>query len=1299
MYVAGHYSDSIVTWTRSLSTGALSNPSSITSNGDTVRLHRPISVSVSPDGINVYAVAHLSDSIVTWTRNLGTGTLSNPSSITHNGGTVKLDSANRVAVSPDGTNLYAVAYVSHSIVTWTRSLSTGSLSKPSSITDNGGTVKLENAYSVAISPDGTNVYAVGYASDSIVTWTRSLSTGALSNPSSVTHNGGTVKLLGPRTVAFSPDGTNVYAVGSDSDSIVTWTRSLSTGALSNPSSITHNGGTVKLDVPIGVSVSPDGFNLYAVGHESDSIVTFSRVCPPGSVFNSSTCVPCHFPLYQPSGESVVAVACSICNATTYAMTSSSACLPCPPWLSDPSPAASAYDPSVDRCVNSSVRVALLSADLTVASGLSAVQINESATRVVLSLAFASPVYVSNSSAGVRLFDAVPALGYEELSRCPSSVALEWPPSVSEFGLLVEADLTVLSTGVCFQGGQAHYHVANLSAALGDIVDAASGSLRWDCAGAGNLTIVTESRPSLVPLQSFVAVRHFVLRGAGFFNGTILQAWAGPVWEPFKFVLGVERLSDRRLDLTVPAWIVGSDLTARVRVDGVIAYVAPLAAPQLAAGPPRITAGSLSKADALPAPVLGFYATETATITFEGSGFGLRAADIEVRVGGLNCVVEAQVLTDTFVRCGVPPLSGSGASLPIVVTAGNLSSEAYRAQRISIIPGAVELRNLTGCPAAGCPTEGGIWVTLAGINFLEGATAEFAAGTTCKNTTVLSGTRLRCLLPSGAGQHIGTVIDIGGARSSSYPLLTYAAPTFEGPVGGGGPFERAGGSRITVLGRNFGGSGAQVFVGGFGQCTDVVHASHRNLSCSLPDGVGLGNSLTLFQFQGRVSVSAAPSVVDYQLCSPGRYAVDLTCAECPAGTYTSTNGSIWCQPCPSGHIAPNTTGSAACLPCPRDSTADASRVACVCDAGKQLNEADECELCPAGADCSAPGSVAGFVEASPGAWTPAASGGSFYSCPFGDRACRGGGAGCAAGYTGIVCAVCEDGYFLRNDECMECGSGSMAATIVLLVLGVVVIVTAGIWLRRHKRRLPLAQLSILVALLQILSVVPRVYMVPWPSFFVEFMSMLQLVLGDVLVVTGAACVGSLDFFDSLLFVTLVPLVLSALLAATYALAPWLVSARYVKDRKVVRTTSLKLLIVLMTLCYPVVSLKTLMTFVCRRIDGVWYLEADYSLSCEGGRYALYQAWATIVVLLVPVGWPCLVAMWLYKHRNEVGPSSAAGPKTTTRQRLGLLYRKYRPAVYYWEVTEILRKVGLGPFPPSCSRVLFLSLSPSLLYICC
>ena len=184
-----------------------------------------------------------------------------------------------VALSPDGTSVYAASTGDDAIVRFDRAAD-GTLTAQGCVADVGdvagcGTVAqgLRGAFAVAVSPDGASVYAVSSADDAIVRFDRAAD-GALSDPSCVADVGdvagcGTVAqgLNSPRAMTVSPDGTGVYVVGNVDDAIVRFDRAPN-GALSDPSCVADVGdvagcGTVAqgLDAARGVAVSPEGERL------------------------------------------------------------------------------------------------------------------------------------------------------------------------------------------------------------------------------------------------------------------------------------------------------------------------------------------------------------------------------------------------------------------------------------------------------------------------------------------------------------------------------------------------------------------------------------------------------------------------------------------------------------------------------------------------------------------------------------------------------------------------------------------------------------------------------------------------------------------------------------------------------------------------------------------------------------------------------------------------------------------------------------------------------------------------------
>ncbi len=283
--------------------------------GETAQgLNAAIGVAVSPDGDSVYAVGALDHAIARFDRSAG-GALTPQGCISDSdfgdpgcGATAQgLGLAYDVAVSPDGSSVYAVAAADGAIARFDRSAG-GALTPQGCISDPdvgdpgcGETAQgLGNALGVAVSPDGDSVYVASFDDDAIVRFDRSAG-GALSNPSCVSDVGDTAGcgataqgLNGAADVAVSPDGGSVYAVAEGDDAIVRFDRSAG-GALSNPSCVSDVGdpagcGTTAqgLDGAARVAVSPDGGSVYPVSVDDRAIVRFDRSA--GGALSNPSCV-------------------------------------------------------------------------------------------------------------------------------------------------------------------------------------------------------------------------------------------------------------------------------------------------------------------------------------------------------------------------------------------------------------------------------------------------------------------------------------------------------------------------------------------------------------------------------------------------------------------------------------------------------------------------------------------------------------------------------------------------------------------------------------------------------------------------------------------------------------------------------------------------------------------------------------------------------------------------------------------------------------------------------------------------
>jgi 6-phosphogluconolactonase (cycloisomerase 2 family) len=273
-------------------------------------------VAVSPDGKSVYVAAFFSDAVATFSRDESTGALSQLGGLsgcvseTGSGGAcadgTALDGVRSVTVSPDGKNVYAASETSGAVSVFARNGTTGALTQLAgtagcvSQTGTGGSCidgrALAGAGDVTVTPDGKDAYVASLGSDAVTAFARNGTTGALTQ---LAGTGGCVSETGTggacvdgtaldrsRSLVVSLDGTNVYVASEISDAVAVFSRNATTGVLTQLGGVggcvseTGTGGAcvdgTALDGARSVAVSPDGVSLYAASFYSSAVSIFSR---------------------------------------------------------------------------------------------------------------------------------------------------------------------------------------------------------------------------------------------------------------------------------------------------------------------------------------------------------------------------------------------------------------------------------------------------------------------------------------------------------------------------------------------------------------------------------------------------------------------------------------------------------------------------------------------------------------------------------------------------------------------------------------------------------------------------------------------------------------------------------------------------------------------------------------------------------------------------------------------------------------------------------------------------------------
>jgi 6-phosphogluconolactonase (cycloisomerase 2 family) len=235
------------------------------------------SVTVSPDGAHIYVV--ILDAVAVFRRDPGSAALIFAQVMRQGqGGVDGLGGARNVTVSPDGSHIYVASDLSNAVAVFARDTGSGALTLAQVVRQlQGGVDGLDGASSVAVSPDGAHVYVTSRFSRTIAVFGRDEGRGTLTFAQVLRQGqGGVDGLDGAQSVAVSPDGANVY-VASESDAVAVFSREAGSGALTFTQVVREGqGGVDGLDGAQSITVSPDGAHVYVTGALSNAMAVFER---------------------------------------------------------------------------------------------------------------------------------------------------------------------------------------------------------------------------------------------------------------------------------------------------------------------------------------------------------------------------------------------------------------------------------------------------------------------------------------------------------------------------------------------------------------------------------------------------------------------------------------------------------------------------------------------------------------------------------------------------------------------------------------------------------------------------------------------------------------------------------------------------------------------------------------------------------------------------------------------------------------------------------------------------------------
>jgi len=218
-----------------------------------------------------------------------------------------------IAVSADGKNVYVASSRSNAVAVFRRNPKTGALGQPSGAAgcvaakgafECGKAIGLNGPNSVAVSPNGRDVYVTSRGSNTVTAFQRNRSTGALRQlPGATGCISGVplpgcatgTALLGPDVVVVSPDGRNVYVGSFFGNAVAVFDRDPASGALSQPAgsagciaAATSGCATgLALGAPEGMAISGNGKSVYVATALSSAAIVLVRDPSTGALAQAS----------------------------------------------------------------------------------------------------------------------------------------------------------------------------------------------------------------------------------------------------------------------------------------------------------------------------------------------------------------------------------------------------------------------------------------------------------------------------------------------------------------------------------------------------------------------------------------------------------------------------------------------------------------------------------------------------------------------------------------------------------------------------------------------------------------------------------------------------------------------------------------------------------------------------------------------------------------------------------------------------------------------------------------------------
>ena len=298
--------------------------------------------------------------------------------------------------------------------------------------------------------------------------------------------------------------------------------------------------------------------------------------------------------------------------------------------------------------------------------------------------------------------------------------------------------------------------------------------------------------------------------------------------------------------------------------------------------------------------------------------------------------------------------------------------------------------------------------------------------------------------------------------------------------------------------------------------------------------------------------------------------------------------------------------------------------------------------------------------------------------------------CAVGYRSTApvyrCADCDEGYYRRAGECVECPDNPLLLVIGFLVAALCLCVAGYIM---NKKAVNLAFLSIGVDYFQVLAMFAN-SRIQWPGIIKELFHSLSVFNLNLEITAPECSIPDLGYALKWSFAESLPLAAASMFAVWYVLLYLRKRVLLGRRKNLHRHASvlIAMLLVMFYYLYLYLTRTILDVFNCAPTDppdGKTYLEVVFEeCGVPGGLQMRLLPFAIIGLVAYTIGYPALVGLLLYKNRYKImedqllraqdrGATRLENPNAySVRKRYHKLYYHFKPDYWYWLLVVILRK---------------------------